>query len=52
VREAFGNTGDIPAPTVWPLAHPVLYSLIWIALILAIFVPLSIRQFKKAAARQ
>ncbi len=52
VREAFGNTGDIPAPTVWPLAHPVLYSLIWIALILAIFVPLSIRQFKKASARQ
>jgi ABC-2 type transport system permease protein len=52
VREAFGNTGDLPRPTSWPLAHPVLYSLLWIALILAVFIPLSIRQFKKAAARQ
>ena len=52
VREAFGNTGTIPTPTVWPLQHPVVYTLIWVALILAIFVPLSIRQFKKAAARQ
>jgi len=51
-REAFGNTGDLPQPTVWPLAHPWIYSLIWIGVILAIFVPLSIRQFKKAAARQ
>jgi ABC-2 type transport system permease protein len=50
-REAFGNTGTLPEPTVWSLANPVLYSLIWIAVILAIFVPLSIRQFKKAASR-
>ena len=51
-REAFGNTGDLPKPTAWPLAHPWIYSLIWIAIILAIFVPLSIRQFRKASARQ
>jgi ABC-2 type transport system permease protein len=51
VREAFGNTGALPEPTAWPLAHPVAYSLIWIGIILAIFVPLSIRQFKKAASR-
>jgi ABC-2 type transport system permease protein len=52
VREAFGNTGRLPAPKVWSLANPVLYSLIWIAIILSIFVPLSVRQYKKAASRR
>jgi hypothetical protein len=36
---------------VWSLQHPVAYSLIWIAIILAIFVPLSTRAYKKAASR-
>src|SRR2546423_5195253 len=49
IREAFGNTGSLPKPQVWSLAHPILYSLIWIGIILAVFVPLSTRQFKKAA---
>ena len=52
VREAFGNTGSLPKPEVWSLAHPVAYTLVWVAIILAIFVPLSVRQFNKAAARQ
>jgi ABC-2 type transport system permease protein len=51
VREAFGNTGSLPEPTVWPLANPVWYSLIWVGIILAIFIPLSVRQYKKAATR-
>ena len=52
VRELFGNTSDeIPAPDVWPLQNPVLASFLWLALILAIFVPLSVRQYKKAASR-
>jgi ABC-2 type transport system permease protein len=51
VREAFGNTGTLPEPTVWPLANPVLYSFIWIGIILAIFIPLSVRQYRKAASR-
>jgi ABC transporter DrrB family efflux protein len=50
VRELFGNTGE-PPPDVWSLQHPVAYSLLWIAIILAIFVPLSVRQYKKAASR-
>ena len=50
-REAFGNTGSLPEPTVWPLANPVLYTLISVAVILAIFVPLSVRQYRKAASR-
>jgi ABC-2 type transport system permease protein len=52
VREAFGNTGSLPRPGVWSLAHPILYSLIWIGIILAVFVPLSVRQYKKAASRR
>jgi ABC-2 type transport system permease protein len=51
VREAFGNTGSLPEPTVWPLANPVWYSLIWVGIILAIFIPLSVRQYRKAASR-
>ena len=52
VREAFGNTGSLPKPRVWSLAHPIVYSLVWIGIILAVFVPLSVRQFKKAASRR
>ncbi len=51
VREAFGNTGNIPVPDVWSLQNPVVYSVIWIVIILAIFVPLSTRQYKRAASR-
>ena len=51
VREAFGNTGTLPEPEVWSLAHPVAYSLIWVGIILAVFIPLSVRQYRKAATR-
>jgi ABC-2 type transport system permease protein len=50
-REAFGNTGSMPAPEVWSLRHPVAYTIICIGMILAVFVPLSIRQYSKAASR-
>jgi len=50
-REAFGNTGSLPAPEVWSLANPIAYTLIWCAIILTIFVPLSVRQYNKAAAK-
>jgi ABC transporter DrrB family efflux protein len=51
VRESFGNAGA-PPPDVWSLQHPVLYTLIWIGIILAVFIPLSVRQYVKTAARQ
>jgi ABC transporter DrrB family efflux protein len=51
VREAFGNTGTEAVPDVWSLQNPVLYSLIWIVIILAVFVPLSTRQYKRASSR-
>ncbi len=51
-REQFGNTSPKLTPDpVWSLQHPVAYTLIWVVVILAIFVPLSIRQFRKAASR-
>jgi ABC transporter DrrB family efflux protein len=52
VREAFGNVDPrIVVPDVWSLNNPVLYSLICIAAILAIFIPLSVRQYNKASSR-
>ena len=51
VRQSFGNAGDLPAPDTWALQNPHEYTLIWIVIILAAFIPLSIRQYKKAALR-
>ncbi len=51
-RQLFGNTGSDPLPDhPWSLHHPVLYTLAWIAGILAVFVPLAVRQYKRAASR-
>lgn len=50
-REAFGNMGDLPPPEAWSLQNPVIYTLIWVGIILAIFIPLSVRQYEKAASR-
>jgi ABC-2 type transport system permease protein len=50
-RELFGNTGSAPTPSVWPLQHATLYTLLWSIALVAIFIPLSVRQYKKAAAR-
>jgi ABC-type polysaccharide/polyol phosphate export permease len=51
-RELFGNTNPaMPVSDAWPLQHPVLASLLWIALILAVFVPLATRRYKKAVSR-
>jgi len=51
-RQLFGNTGTAPLPNhPWSLHHPVLYTLIWIAAVLIVFVPLSVRQYKRAASR-
>ena len=51
-RELFGNTSPaFPAPEVWPLQNPVLYTLIWVAVLLAVFVPLAVTLYKRAASR-
>jgi ABC-2 type transport system permease protein len=51
-RQLFGNTSPaIPVPDYWSLQHPVIYTLLWVALLLLIFVPLSARQYRTAASR-
>ena len=48
-RNLFGNS--FGAPDVWSLQNPVLYSAIWGVVILAVFVPLSVRAYKNTASR-
>jgi ABC-2 type transport system permease protein len=50
-REAFGNTGTVPEPTVWSLQNPIAYTVIWVAIILVVFIPLSVRLYNKSASR-
>lgn len=52
-RELFGNVPPGTAePTAWPLANPELYTLMWAFGIIAVFVPLSVRRYKKAAGQR
>jgi len=51
-RQLFGNVNkSVPVPDYWSLRHPIIYTLLWVVLLLAIFVPLSVRQYKRAASR-
>jgi ABC transporter DrrB family efflux protein len=51
-RQLFGNTGTAPLPdSPWSLHHPIIYTLLWIVGLLVVFVPLSVRQYKRAASR-
>jgi len=46
-RELFGNAGA--AGGAWSMEHPVAYTLLWIGIILAVFVPLSVRRYQQKA---
>ena len=46
VRTLFGNPTALPADAAWPLAHPVVSSLIACAALLAIAVPLTLWRFR------
>jgi len=51
-RELFGNIPPgVPEPTAWPLANPVLYTMIWVVLILLVFIPVANVQYRKATSR-
>lgn len=50
-RELFGNTGGAPATDAWSMQHPALYTLLWVVAILAVFVPLSVRQYRTSASK-
>lgn len=47
-RELFGNIAPgAVEPTAWSLQNPVLYTLGWVILLIAVFVPLSVRRFSR-----
>jgi ABC transporter DrrB family efflux protein len=51
-RELFGNTNPaMPVSGAWPLRHPVAASLLWTAVLLAVFIPLATRAYQKAVSR-
>jgi ABC-type polysaccharide/polyol phosphate export permease len=51
-RELFGNVAaGAPVPDAWSLQHPVLYTLLWVVLILGVFIPLSLRQYRLTTSR-
>ncbi|MEL6981768.1 MAG: ABC transporter permease [Actinomycetota bacterium] len=51
-RELFGNIPPgTPEPTAWPLQNPVLYTVIWSFLIIAVFAPLAVLQYRRATQR-
>ncbi|MBF6237947.1 ABC transporter permease [Nocardia otitidiscaviarum] len=51
-RDLFGNTSAaMPPPDTWSMRHPVATTLMWVAVILVIFVPLAVRQYKRSVSR-
>jgi ABC-2 type transport system permease protein len=51
-RNLFGNVNPLaPVPEAWSMQHPVLYTLIWVGVILVVFVPFSVRIYKRAARK-
>jgi ABC transporter DrrB family efflux protein len=51
MRHLFGNPSPAPTHPAWPLQHPLPMSLAWSLAILAVFVPLSVWRYRKAAGR-
>jgi ABC transporter DrrB family efflux protein len=52
VRTLFGNVpqGYVPGDS-FPMENPILMSLVWCAILLAIFIPLGIARYRRAASR-
>ncbi|MFI0366947.1 ABC transporter permease [Actinomadura sp. 1N219] len=50
-RELFGNTSTaMKTSDAWPIQHAIPASLLWIAVILLVFVPLATRLYKRAVS--
>ena len=50
-RNLFGNDALVAPATACPLQHPVIYTLIWTAIILVVFIPLTNLQYRRATSR-
>jgi ABC transporter DrrB family efflux protein len=47
IRTLFGNPTAIPDGAAWPLEHPVIASIAWCLVILAIVVPFALRAYRR-----
>jgi ABC-type multidrug transport system permease subunit len=47
VRGLFGNPTATPAHAAWPLAHSVISSLLWCALLIAVVAPMTLTAFRR-----
>jgi len=51
-RNLFGNTSPLtPVPEAWSMQNPELYIMIWILALIAVFAPLSVRLYERAASK-
>jgi len=49
-RELFGNTNpDAPVPDAWSMQNPILYTLIRVGILVAVFAPLSIARYRRTS---
>ncbi|MCX5419718.1 ABC transporter permease [Streptomyces sp. NBC_00078] len=46
LRDLFGNA-PVPGDAAWPVAHPVAGSLMWCAVLIAVFLPLAVRRYAR-----
>ena len=44
LRDLFGNA-PVPGAAAWPVAHPIAGSLLWCAVLIAVFLPLAVRKY-------
>jgi ABC-2 type transport system permease protein len=47
LRELFGNPGMAGPDAAWPVRHAVGMAVAWPILLMAIFIPLSVRQYRR-----
>ncbi|WBQ06888.1 ABC transporter permease [Kribbella sp. CA-293567] len=50
-RHLFGNPSPFASPDGFPAQHPVWLSLIWCAVIIAVFAPLAVNKYRRATGR-
>jgi ABC-2 type transport system permease protein len=52
VRELFGNVNPlVPPPEGWPMSHAAIYTLAWVVAIMAVFVPVAVGLYNRAATK-
>ncbi|HVQ18857.1 MAG TPA: ABC transporter permease, partial [Actinomycetes bacterium] len=49
-RELFGNPNPYVGNSL-PEQHPITFSVVWIAVLLAVFVPIAVRRYRRTTTR-